>query len=125
MSSPQDNGAKYARPMAARTGRTHHFGISTEDIKTKVPEELKDYLRRFVRLRKSTESETIRDVLTDYMLGTLHHVPGPRHHGAVTLDSAISALATLNGMTRDEYIAWVLELHVFGALHVESMEQGG
>lgn len=52
----------------------HPLGKCTEELKTQVPEQLKDELTALAVLRKQTPSEYLRDLITVHLYGHLEAV---------------------------------------------------
>lgn len=60
------------RAMFSRSGNTHPDGKATEEIKVKLPEDLKDAIAGLAAIHGKTVSEYVRDRLTQFVYGELH-----------------------------------------------------
>ncbi len=61
-------------PLFSRNANSNALGKCTENIKTLVPEEVKNHLSGLAVLHNKTLSEYVRDVLLSHVYGHLHAV---------------------------------------------------
>ncbi len=61
-------------PLFSRNASTSALGKCSEDIKTLVPEEVKNHLSGLAVLHNKTLSEYVRDLLVSHVYGHLHAV---------------------------------------------------
>ncbi len=59
-------------PRFSRSGSSHPDGKATEEIKVKLPEELKTAIASLAAVHGKTTSEYVRDRLTQFVYGELH-----------------------------------------------------
>lgn len=115
--------------ISLRAARNTHFkscGKTREILKVIGTDTLDDAIDTATRSTGTTKSETVRSLLEAAMFGHLWVAQSssnatrrsPLTRQEVDLDDAVSALALMRGMSRDEYVECVLREHVFGLLHV-------
>ena len=56
-------------PLASRSGNSNPFGKCTEDVRARIPYEVKEGLSRLANESGMSEAEYVRDVLMVHVLG--------------------------------------------------------
>lgn len=67
-------------PRFSRSGNTHPDGKTTEEIKVKLPEDLKTAIAGLAAIHGKTTSEYVRDRLTQFVYGELHVIRSRASH---------------------------------------------
>lgn len=101
------------------------FGKCTEPLETQVPEQVRDAIVALGQMeapRAKTRSEYLRALIEEFLYGKLivaqalmrRPASPPADPMGPALDDAITALAVMAGMKRDEYIRETMARVVFG-----------
>ena len=108
----------------SRTARAGVHGKNDHRLSADVPKQLMADISEALEAYRehvptATRSEIVREILDHDLNGRIAALtrafPGARTMGT---DAAVTALAALEGKTVEEYRRWVLDMHIFGRLHV-------
>lgn len=110
--------------MLARSGRTDPDGKMNSRLDVPCPDELREAFVAISTLKGCPRAESIRDSLELDVWGALaiaqrrmgNHAATADRESRIDLEDALTALATLHGVSVQEYKDAVLERHAFGRL---------
>lgn len=108
----------------ARRGVSHPLGKCDTDIETAVPAAVAEAVIALKTLTGRPSAEIIRDAITERTLGKLVMLR-PDANNTLNLDEALSGLAFVAGVGKDEYIRAVLFSHVFGDIALQKLRLSG
>lgn len=108
----------------SRTARAGAYGKNDHRLSADLPGQLMDDIFEALEAYRehvptATRSEIIREIIDHDLNGRIAALtrafPGAR---TMSTDAAVTALAALEGKTVEEYRRWVLDMYIFGRLHV-------
>lgn len=108
----------------SRTARAGAHGKNDHRLSADLPGQLMDDIFEALEAYRehvptATRSEVVREIIDHDLNGRIAALtrafPGAR---TMSTDAAVTALAALEGKTVEEYRRWVLDMHIFGRLHV-------
>lgn len=106
----------------ARSGFTGAWGKNDQEARTTVSDTVASALAEHAQLTGRPKAEAHRQLLEEALMGRLAGLPRRfARSQQMALDEAVAALATVNGLTREEFIEAVLVEYVFGRLHIERL----
>lgn len=106
----------------ARSGFTGAWGKNDQEARTTVSDAVASALAEHAQLTGRPKAEAHRQLLEEALMGRLAGLPRRfARSQQMDLDEAVAALATVNGLTREEFIEAVLVEYVFGRLHIERL----
>lgn len=105
---------KQSRPPAAKADK---YGKRVCRVTTDVSDRTANALADLVISNQSPRADVVREALEDFLFGTISRLPVKI--GTIDLQAAVGAMATINGLTVEEYTAQVLAEHIFGHLQAE------
>ena len=105
----------------ARSGFTGAWGKNDQEARTTVSDAVASALAEHAQLTGRPKAEAHRQLLEEALMGRLAGLPRRFARSQLDLDEAVAALATVNGLTREEFIEAVLVEYVFGRLHIERL----
>ena len=106
----------------ARSGLTGTWGKNDQEARTTVSDAVASALAEHAQLTGRPKAEAHRQLLEEALMGRLAGLPRRfARSQQMALDEAVAALATVNGLTREEFIEAVLVEYVFGRLHIERL----
>lgn len=106
----------------ARSGLTGAWGKNDQEARTTVSDAVASALAEHAQLTGRPKAEAHRQLLEEALMGRLAGLPRRfARSQQMDLDEAVAALATVNGLTREEFIEAVLVEYVFGRLHIERL----
>lgn len=107
----------------SRSGQTNPYGKCTDRVHTDLPESTKKKLEEFQGAQGiSGRAETIRLLLEDSLFGRMERIPTAFSRGeSIDFDSAVRAIAALEGLEPEGLYRRVMIEFLYGRLHVERM----